>query len=120
MLRFDRQADGLLRALKEIRDLLPDDCMVVAKGASTMDISRQVINNSLPRRRPRRRHLGHHGVGLPQAIAAQVGEPRQRVVDIQGDSLRVQRMEVEVACRLKLPIVFVVLNNNGVGGGPLS
>jgi 2-hydroxyacyl-CoA lyase 1 len=26
-------------------------------------------------------------------------------------------MEVEVACRYELPITFVVINNNGIGGG---
>jgi thiamine pyrophosphate-dependent acetolactate synthase large subunit-like protein len=26
-------------------------------------------------------------------------------------------MEVETACRYKLPIVFVIINNNGIGGG---
>ena len=27
-------------------------------------------------------------------------------------------MEVEVACRYRLPITFIVINNNGIGGGP--
>ena len=27
-------------------------------------------------------------------------------------------MEVETACRHNLPITFIVVNNNGVGGGP--
>src|SRR5690606_18524379 len=27
-------------------------------------------------------------------------------------------MEVEVACRYQLPITFIVVNNNGIGGGP--
>jgi thiamine pyrophosphate-dependent acetolactate synthase large subunit-like protein len=27
-------------------------------------------------------------------------------------------MEVEVACRYQLPITFVIINNNGIGGGP--
>ncbi len=95
--------------------------MVVAEGASTMDISRQVINNSLPRHRLDAGTWGTMGVGLPQAIAAQLAHPDQRVVDIEGDSaFGFSGMEVEVACRLKLPITFVVINNNGVGGGPTS
>jgi thiamine pyrophosphate-dependent acetolactate synthase large subunit-like protein len=27
-------------------------------------------------------------------------------------------MEVEVACRYNMPITFVIVNNNGIGGGP--
>jgi 2-hydroxyacyl-CoA lyase 1 len=110
---------GYYRALQEIKNLLPSDAVVVAEGASTMDISRQVINNSLPRHRLDAGTWGTMGVGLPQAIAAQLAYPNKRVVDIQGDSaFGFSGMEVEVACRLKLPIIFIVFNNNGIGGGP--
>jgi 2-hydroxyacyl-CoA lyase 1 len=119
MLADDSKPMGYYRALREIRDLLPNDCMVVAEGASTMDISRQVINNSKPRRRLDAGTWGTMGVGLPQAIAAQLAHPNLRVVDIEGDSaFGFSGMEVEVACRLNLPITFIVLNNNGIGGGP--
>jgi 2-hydroxyacyl-CoA lyase 1 len=119
MLVDDSKPMGYYRALREIRDLLPDDAIVVAEGASTMDISRQVINNSLPRHRIDAGSWGTMGVGLPQAIAAQLENPGKRVVDIEGDSaFGFSGMEVEVACRLKLPITFIVLNNNGIGGGP--
>ncbi len=119
MLVDDAKPMGYYRALREIDDLLPDDVMLVAEGASTMDISRQVINNSLPRHRIDAGTWGTMGVGLPQAIAAQIANPGLRVVDIEGDSaFGFSGMEVEVACRLKLPIVFIVLNNNGIGGGP--
>ncbi len=119
MLNDDARPMGYYRVFKEIRDVMPDDAIVVAEGASTMDISRQVINNSLPRHRLDAGTWGTMGVGLPQAIAAQVAFPNQRVVDIEGDSaFGFSGMEVEVACRLKLPITFVVVNNNGIGGGP--
>jgi 2-hydroxyacyl-CoA lyase 1 len=68
MLVDDSKPMGYYRALREIRDLLPDDAIVVAEGASTMDISRQVINNSLPRHRIDAGSWGTMGVGLPQAI----------------------------------------------------
>ncbi|HLF79440.1 MAG TPA: oxalyl-CoA decarboxylase [Dehalococcoidia bacterium] len=119
MLADDSKPMGYYRALKEIRDQLPHDAMIVAEGASTMDISRQVINNSLPRRRLDAGTWGTMGVGLPQAIAAQLAHPNLKVVDIEGDSaFGFSGMEVEVACRLNLPITFIVLNNNGIGGGP--
>jgi 2-hydroxyacyl-CoA lyase 1 len=119
MLADDSVPMGYYRVLKEIENVIPRDAMVVAEGASTMDISRQVINNSLPRRRLDAGTWGTMGVGLPQAIAAQLAHPELRVIDIEGDSaFGFSGMEVEVACRLKLPIIFIVVNNNGVGGGP--
>lgn len=118
MLADDSKPMGYYRAFKEIRDVLPDDAMLISEGASTMDISRQVLMNSRPRRRLDAGTWGTMGVGLPQAIAAALATG-QHVVDIEGDSaFGFSGMEVEVACRLKLPITFVVFNNNGVGGGP--
>lgn len=39
-------------------------------------------------------------------------------VCIQGDSaFGFSGMELETVCRYKLPIVFVVVNNNGIGMG---
>jgi 2-hydroxyacyl-CoA lyase 1 len=119
MLTDDARPMGYYRAFNEIREVIPDDAMIVAEGASTMDISRQVINNKLPRHRLDAGTWGTMGVGLPQAIAAQIVHPDKVVIDIQGDSaFGFSGMEVEVACRLNLPIVFIVINNNGVGGGP--
>jgi 2-hydroxyacyl-CoA lyase 1 len=119
MLVDDSKPMTYYRALREIRDQLPDDAMVIAEGASTMDISRQVINNSLPRHRIDAGTWGTMGVGMPQAIAAQLQHPEKRVIAIEGDSaFGFSGMEVEVACRLNLPITFIVLNNNGIGGGP--
>jgi thiamine pyrophosphate-dependent acetolactate synthase large subunit-like protein len=59
------------------------------------------------------------GVGLGFAIAAAAVHPGKKVVAVEGDSaFGFSGMEVEVACRYRLPITFVVVNNNGIGGGP--
>jgi thiamine pyrophosphate-dependent acetolactate synthase large subunit-like protein len=59
------------------------------------------------------------GVGLAFAIAAQAVNPGKRVVAVEGDSaFGFSGMEVEVACRYAMPITFIILNNNGIGGGP--
>ena len=58
------------------------------------------------------------GVGLAQAIAAQVVHPDRKVICVEGDSaFGFSGMEVETACRYRLPIVFVIINNNGIGIG---
>ena len=58
------------------------------------------------------------GVGLGFAIAAAVVHPGRRVFCVEGDSaFGFSGMEVETACRYRLPITFVILNNNGIGSG---
>ena len=106
------------RVLNEINQMLPKDAMIINEGANTMDIGRQVLPNYLPRHRLDAGSFGTMGVGLPYAIAAAVVHPDKRVVAIEGDSaFGFSGMEVEVACRYNMPIVFIVVNNNGISGG---
>ena len=106
------------RALREIRDSLPRDAIVCSEGANTMDIGRTVLPNFAPRRRLDAGTFGTMGVGLGFAIAAAVAHPEQKVVAVEGDSaFGFSGMEFETACRYRLPITFVILNNNGIGGG---
>ncbi len=118
MMADDREPMGYYRVLREIRDRLPHDATVIAEGANTMDISRTVIANNEPRRRLDAGSFGTMGVGLALAIAAAVVDPARKVVAIEGDSaFGFSGMEVETACRYRLPITFIVINNNGIGGG---
>lgn len=107
------------RVLREIRDILPRDAIIASEGANTMDIGRQVLPNFLPRHRLDAGSFGTMGVGLSFAIAAQAVNPGTRVVAVEGDSaFGFSGMEVEVACRYGMPITFIILNNNGISGGP--
>jgi len=107
------------RVLREIRDLLPRDAIIASEGANTMDIGRTVLPNFQPRHRLDAGTFGTMGVGLAFAIAAQAVHPDKRVVAVEGDSaFGFSGMEVEVACRLNMPITFIILNNNGISGGP--
>jgi 2-hydroxyacyl-CoA lyase 1 len=109
---------GYYRVLREIRDLVPRDAIIASEGANTMDIGRTVLPNFEPRRRLDAGTFGTMGVGLGFAIAAAVVHPHNKVVAVEGDSaFGFSGMEVEVACRYQLPITFVVINNNGIGGG---
>ncbi len=119
MLKSDEVPMGYYRVLREIRDALPRDAMLVSEGASTMDISRQVIPNFLPRTRLDAGSFGTMGIGCGFAVAAAACHPERRIVDLEGDSaFGFSGMEVETACRYNLPITYIVVNNNGVGGGP--
>ena len=119
LLQSDEVPMNYYRPLQELQNLLPRDAIIVTEGASTMDISRQVLDNYEPRRRLDAGSWGTMGVGPGSAIAAQVAYPNQRVIALEGDAaFGFDGMEVEVAVRHKLPITWIIFNNNGIGGGP--
>ncbi|XP_029796177.1 2-hydroxyacyl-CoA lyase 1 isoform X1 [Suricata suricatta] len=105
-----------------VQEQLPRDCFVVSEGANTMDIGRTVLQNYLPRHRLDAGTFGTMGVGLGFAIAAAVmakdRSPGQRVICVEGDSaFGFSGMEVETICRYNLPIILLVVNNNGIYQG---
>ncbi|KAM4600310.1 2-hydroxyacyl-CoA lyase 1 [Polymixia lowei] len=105
-----------------ISQLLPRDCIIVSEGANTMDIGRTMLHNYLPRHRLDAGTFGTMGVGLGFAIAAAALErgqnKGQRVVCVEGDSaFGFSGMEVETMCRYNLPVVIIVVNNNGIYSG---
>ncbi|XP_017281937.1 2-hydroxyacyl-CoA lyase 1 isoform X2 [Kryptolebias marmoratus] len=105
-----------------ISQLLPRDCIIVSEGANTMDIGRTMLNNYLPRHRLDAGTFGTMGVGLGFAVAAAAVErsrkKSRRVVCVEGDSaFGFSGMEVETMCRYNLPVVIIVVNNNGIYSG---
>lgn len=110
-------------ALKAVNDSLPEDAIVVSEGANTMDIGRTMLLNTLPRRRLDAGTFGTMGVGLGFGIAAALYardycQPGTKVVCVEGDSaFGFSAMEVETMVRYELPILIVVLNNNGIYSG---
>ncbi|KAF7669416.1 hypothetical protein LDENG_00186670 [Lucifuga dentata] len=105
-----------------ISQLLPRDCIIISEGANTMDIGRTMLNNYLPQHRLDAGTFGAMGVGLGFAIAAATLERShnkgQRIVCVEGDSaFGFSGMEVETICRYNLPVVIIVVNNNGIYSG---
>ncbi|XP_032115004.1 2-hydroxyacyl-CoA lyase 1 isoform X9 [Sapajus apella] len=105
-----------------VQEQLPRDCFVVSEGANTMDIGRTVLQNYLPRHRLDAGTFRTMGVGLGFAIAAAMvakdRSPGQRVICVEGDSaFGFSGMEVETICRYNLPIILLVVNNNGIYQG---
>ncbi|XP_077982275.1 2-hydroxyacyl-CoA lyase 1-like [Glandiceps talaboti] len=106
----------------KMRKVLPKDCIIVSEGANTMDIGRTMLPNYLPRHRLDAGSFGTMGVGLGFAIAAAVWlkhiGSNKRVVCVEGDSaFGFSGMELETVHRYNLPILFVVVNNNGITMG---
>jgi len=60
--------------------------------------------------------LGTMGFGLPSAIGAQLGRPKELVVCVSGDGgIQMNFQELVVAVEHQLPIVVVILNNGYLG-----
>ncbi len=118
MLNDDSEPMGYYRVLRAVRDERPRDAIICSEGANTMDIGRTVLPNYDARQRLDAGSFGTMGVGIGFAIAAAAVHPDRKVVAVEGDSaFGFSGMEVEVACRYNLPITFVIVNNNGIGGG---
>ncbi|MEW6264216.1 MAG: thiamine pyrophosphate-binding protein [Thermodesulfobacteriota bacterium] len=106
-----------LRLAREVNDFMSrEDDVVVADGGDTsvwMGMTRTV-------RRPGRYLdsglFGCLGAGLPNALAAQLLYPGQRVCVVTGDgSIGFNFMEFETALRKKMPVVVVISNDLGWG-----
>jgi oxalyl-CoA decarboxylase len=106
-------------ALGAIKGVLADqpDVYLVNEGANTLDMTRNVIDMHLPRRRLDTGTWGVMGIGMGYAIGAAIvsGKP---VVVIEGDSaFGFSGMEIETICRYHLPVAIVVFNNGGIYRG---
>ena len=102
--------------LEIINQKCPRDTIIINEGSETMDIGRTVLQNHEPRTRLDAGSFGTMGVGLGQAIAACVVHPEKPVVLVIGDSaFGFSGMEFEAVCRYQMPLIVVIINNNGIG-----
>jgi 2-hydroxyacyl-CoA lyase 1 len=114
----DRAPMNYYRALRDLREAMPPDAIIVSEGANTMDIGRTQLPNSQPRTRLDAGTYGTMGVGLGFAVAAAVTNPGKPVVALEGDSaFGFSGMEMETICRYNLPVTVVIFNNGGITAG---
>ncbi|CAH0725776.1 unnamed protein product, partial [Brenthis ino] len=107
---------------KTVQANIPKDSIIVSEGANTMDIGRGMLLNTRPRHRLDAGTFGTMGVGPGFAAAAALWcrdrAPGKRVVCVEGDSaFGFSGMEVETMFRYKLPVIIVIVNNNGIYSG---
>jgi 2-hydroxyacyl-CoA lyase 1 len=94
------------------------DFIMVCEGSNSMDIGRQIFQNTEAKQRLDAGTFGTMGVSFGFAIAAQLIYPEKRIVMVLGDSaFGFSCMELETAARHKLPLKVVIINNNGIGFG---
>jgi oxalyl-CoA decarboxylase len=118
-LKEDPSPMNFSSALRAVRDALASrpDVYVVNEGANTLDFGRNIIDMFEPRKRLDSGTWGIMGIGMGYAIGAAV-ESGKPVVAIEGDSaFGFSGMELETICRYKLPVVTIIMNNNGIYRG---
>jgi 2-hydroxyacyl-CoA lyase 1 len=118
MIEDESAPTNYYRALRDISAWTPADAVIIGEGANTMDIGRTQLPNAKPRLRLDAGSYGTMGIGMGFAIAAAVVHPDRPIISVSGDSaIGFSGMEIETACRYRLPVKIVVLNNGGIGGG---
>ena len=114
----DTAPAGYFRALRDVAAWMPENAILSAEGAGTMDIGLTQLPVSAPRPGLHAGTYGPRGVGLGPAIAACVVHPDRPVIHLSGDSaIGFSGMEMETLARYNLPAKIVVLNNGGIGPG---
>jgi 2-hydroxyacyl-CoA lyase 1 len=98
-----------------IQNYIPNNAIVIGEGSNTMDIGRTIITHQLPRSKLDSGTFATMGVGMGFCIAAKAIHPDRPVYAIVGDSaFGFSAMEIETATRYNLPIVVIIINNNGI------
>ncbi len=114
----DTAPAGYFRALRDVAAWMPENAILSAEGAGTMDIGLTQLPVSDARSCLNAGTYGTMGVGLGHAIAACVVHPDRPVIHLSGDSaIGFSGMEMETLVRYNLPAKIVVLNNGGIGPG---
>jgi thiamine pyrophosphate-dependent acetolactate synthase large subunit-like protein len=102
------------RMLKEIGEFLPRDAVCILDGNIFMAAAQQVLPAYLPASRMTAGSNGCLGVGIPFGIGAKLARPDRPVVVICGDTaFAFNAMDMETAVRHNVPVIIVVVNNDG-------
>ncbi len=105
------------RMCKEIRDFLPRDAIVTVDGSIVMAAVQQILPSYVPGSRMTAGVNGCMGTAVPYGIGAKLADPDRMVIAISGDAgFGFNAMEMEMAVRYRIPVIFIVANNGGIIG----
>jgi acetolactate synthase-1/2/3 large subunit len=108
-------ADGRMHPytlIAALNECLDQDAVVVADGGDILSFARIALKATAVYLDPG--PLGCIGVGVPFANAAALLLPGRRVVALVGDgAFGFTAMEIDTAVRKRIPVVYVVANNEG-------
>lgn len=102
------------RPLRDLRNVLPRDGIVVVGSGNTQGAVKQVFPVYEPRTHITSGGFSPMGWAVPAAIGAQVAQPDRDVVCILGDGdFLMTAQEIAVCVTEDLPVTFLVQNNAG-------
>lgn len=105
------------RLMQELEKAIPEDSIVVVDGKTSMMAAQLMITARKPFSRITVGSNGCIGTGIPFGIGAAIQNPQRPVVVISSDTgFGMNGMEIETAVRNRVPIVLIVVNNNGISG----
>jgi thiamine pyrophosphate-dependent acetolactate synthase large subunit-like protein len=105
------------RMYKEIKEFLPREAICILDGNVSMAAGQQVLPSYLPASRFTAGSNGCMGVGVPFAVGAKIAQPDRMVIAVCGDmGFALNAMDMETAVRHRIPILVVVVNNEGGSG----
>ena len=108
-----------LRLMAEISKVLDKDAIVVEDGHDTLGFCRHTLKSHRPGHRINPGTMGNVGLGVPFGIGAKAARPESQVFVVSGDSaFGWNGFEIDTACRHKLPIICVIVNNGGITAKP--
>jgi thiamine pyrophosphate-dependent acetolactate synthase large subunit-like protein len=100
-----------------VRDFLPADAVVVLDGYITLSTAQTVLSAKTPCCWLDPGWNGCLGSGIPFAMGAKLAAPERMVVVICGDfGFGLSAMDLETAVRYRIPIIVVIVNNDGITG----
>ena len=117
LLNTDQTPIHPLRLLKEVRDFMDRDAIVVVDGHETLNFARQTIPTHAPGHRVNAGPNGCMGVAVPFGLGAKVAKPNTQVIVLSGDgSFGMNGMEIDTMVRHNIPALIVISNNGGWAG----
>lgn len=102
------------RVLKEVRDYLDDDAYVVSSSGHAQDRILQEFPFRMPRTNITTGGFSTMGFTLPASLGVKLADPSRQVIGIVGDGDFLMTMqELATAVQLQIPVVILILNNQG-------
>jgi acetolactate synthase-1/2/3 large subunit len=104
------------RVIAALRKALPRDGIALVDSGAHRAFAGHYFDSYAPRTYISATNLGPMGWGVPAAVGVACARPGTRVALVTGDGcMQMHGIEIAVAARYRLPIVYVVLNNAALG-----
>ncbi len=110
------------RVIYELRQLIdPDRTIALHDAGGSRGYMVPFWDTTRPRNFVAMGGMAAMGWSVGAAIGTKLGRPDDLVVHLLGDaSFGMTGMEIETAARMGLPVLTVVINNGGIGGGMMG